>query len=442
MVMFEERPYRQRKQSLWSIWWFVGLMACGLTAWHLELYPLVLQYAARDSSEDETLVEHEEVLDAPFAKSAIPESESAQRQFDFEQQEQTLGKPEFLPSTNSSVKLKPASMESSQVPRSAAGKSFGIQQASYEQPAPEPNNPKTNTPGPYFNSKSEYTPVKTLTYRRETEPVNPRYIPAAKTGPPIQYATASRVTNPVSRPINQTITAGYSKPVISGDVPTNSFELSPESEQDILRHRQLSSQYWQHPEKRSEISIELEQLDRDIYFSPEKNYFPSYEVQPNDQLRLIARNYDLSWEYLANLNRTKPEQIRSGQKLKVLKGPFNAVIDLHDYRITIHAHGYYVCSFPIGTGKDGATPTGKYPILNKEQNPTYYGSSNVIGRDDPMNPLGEHWIDLGNSYGIHGTINPESIGQSVSKGCIRMHNADVAQVYDLLTLKSVVTIRK
>jgi len=114
---------------------------------------------------------------------------------------------------------------------------------------------------------------------------------------------------------------------------------------------------------------------------------------------------------------------------------------LKDYRIKVHAHGYYISSFPIGTGKNEATPTGKFRVLNKEQNPTYYGSEKVISRDDPLNPLGEHWIALGKGYGIHGTINPASIGQSVSKGCIRMHNADVAQIYDLLTTKSVVTIR-
>ena len=188
--------------------------------------------------------------------------------------------------------------------------------------------------------------------------------------------------------------------------------------------------------------IRTRKVAREIYFSPEKNYFPAYEVQPGDRLGAIAQKYDVSWEYLANLNRTKPERIRPGQKLKVIKGPLNAVVDLNDYRITIHAHGYYVCSFPIGTGKNGSTPTGSFPILNKMTNPTYYGSTQVIKRDDPLNPLGEHWIDIGNSYGIHGTINPESIGQSASKGCIRMHNADVAQVYDLLTIKSVVTIRQ
>ena len=47
-----------------------------------------------------------------------------------------------------------------------------------------------------------------------------------------------------------------------------------------------------------------------------------------------------------------------------------------------------------------------------------------------------------NSYGIHGTIDESSIGQQQSQGCIRLHNADVELVYDLLTEgKSTVIVR-
>jgi lipoprotein-anchoring transpeptidase ErfK/SrfK len=64
-----------------------------------------------------------------------------------------------------------------------------------------------------------------------------------------------------------------------------------------------------------------------------------------------------------------------------------------------------------------------------------------VAADDKENPLGEHWIELrgiaGDAlgqerYGIHGTNEPQSIGQSASLGCIRMHNADVAEVYTYL----------
>ena len=43
----------------------------------------------------------------------------------------------------------------------------------------------------------------------------------------------------------------------------------------------------------------------------------------------------------------------------------------------------------------------------------------------PSNPLGSHFIALGDAIGIHGTNAPTSIGRAVSRGCIRMHPDDI-----------------
>ena len=71
----------------------------------------------------------------------------------------------------------------------------------------------------------------------------------------------------------------------------------------------------------------------------------------------------------------------------------------------------------------------------------------TMERDDPNNPIGERWIGLddGNgkptSYGIHGTIDPSSIGKAHSRGCIRLRNEDVEEVYDFLGVGSEVVIQ-
>jgi lipoprotein-anchoring transpeptidase ErfK/SrfK len=210
----------------------------------------------------------------------------------------------------------------------------------------------------------------------------------------------------------------------------------------IEAHRELSRLYWQQPESRGAIRERIEALAQRIYFSPQTHYMPAHEIQSGDRLQTIAQQYGVPWQYLAKLNRVEPERVRAGQRIKVIKGPFSAVIDLSDYEITVHAHGYFVTRYPVGIGQDGSTPLGAFTVENKLVDPTYYGPDGVIEHDDPSNPLGERWIDIGNSYGIHGTIEPDSIGQSLSRGCIRMHNDDVAAVYDLLTIGSEVTIRE
>ncbi|MEO1996500.1 MAG: L,D-transpeptidase family protein [Planctomycetaceae bacterium] len=210
----------------------------------------------------------------------------------------------------------------------------------------------------------------------------------------------------------------------------------------LIAHRQLSELYWKHPPLRTVIKKRLDKTARSIYSAPQPHYINPYEVQPGDQLRLIARKYEVPWEYLAKLNRTDPKRIRPGQKLKVIKGPFSAVVSLSRFELTLHAHGYYVHQYQVGIGKPGTTPTGTFTVKEKLRNPTYYGPDGVVAAENPENPLGERWLGLGDGYGIHGTVEPSSIGRSLSRGCVRMYAADVAEAYDLLEVGSEVIIRR
>lgn len=216
------------------------------------------------------------------------------------------------------------------------------------------------------------------------------------------------------------------------------------SKDEILpAHRALSKLYWDHKDARHELLPRLNRTANLIFFEPRPHFVEPYVVQPNDQLRVIANKYQLSWEYLASLNRTDPRRIQLGQKLKILKGPFSAIVDLNEFALTIHLQGYYVKRYEVGIGKDGASPVGKFTVLNKIENPQYTGpDGKVISGDDPLNPLGERWLDLGDSYGIHGTIEPDSIGKAASRGCIRMREKDVIEVYNFLVKGSEVVIRK
>ena len=112
----------------------------------------------------------------------------------------------------------------------------------------------------------------------------------------------------------------------------------------------------------------------------------------------------------------------------------------------VQLHNSIVTGFDTCVDVDSAET-----FRNAEANPASFTFTNnlfycpdgkVFAGTDPKNPLGSHWIDLGESYGIHGTIEPTSIGKSESLGCIRMHTADVEIVYDLLTIGSEVVIQR
>jgi lipoprotein-anchoring transpeptidase ErfK/SrfK len=213
-------------------------------------------------------------------------------------------------------------------------------------------------------------------------------------------------------------------------------------------HKELSQIYWKKPQWRNAIRQRIEQTAKQIFFDRDRHFMPAYVVQPGDQLRTIAKKYKLTYQYLERLNGVNARQIRPGTKLKVLNGPFAAVVDLKNRELTVHYHGYFVAKYPVGIGRDGKTPLGKHRIDDKLINPTYTHTDERTGRQtrirfgDPANPLGTRWLSIGRSFGIHGTNDPHSIGKAESAGCVRMRNADAEWVYDFLIVGSEVIIQR
>ncbi len=206
--------------------------------------------------------------------------------------------------------------------------------------------------------------------------------------------------------------------------------------------KQLSQVYWAQNGWRDDLLPELNRFAKPVFFDAGEHAIEPYIVESGDILSKVANRYRLSWQYLAKLNRVDPKRIRAGQKLKVVRGPFSAAINLSEFRLTIHLQGYFVKSYLVGIGKDGQGPMGSLAVLDKVENPQYTDpNGKVIAGDDPANPLGERWLDLGDGYGIHGTIEPNSIGRAASRGCIRMRDADIVEVYDFLVPGSEVVVK-
>lgn len=92
-----------------------------------------------------------------------------------------------------------------------------------------------------------------------------------------------------------------------------------------------------------------------------------------------------------------------------------------------------------------ATITGKYvrphwapPLSMLRERPDLPA---LIPSGAPNNPMGAAAMTLsGGEYAIHGTNQPGSIGGFVSYGCIRMHNADIMDLYARVTVGTTVTV--
>jgi lipoprotein-anchoring transpeptidase ErfK/SrfK len=58
------------------------------------------------------------------------------------------------------------------------------------------------------------------------------------------------------------------------------------------------------------------------------------------------------------------------------------------------------------------------------------------------NPLGARAMYLGSTlYRIHGSNEPETIGEAVSSGCFRMTNEDVKDLYDRVAVGATVIVQ-
>jgi len=177
-------------------------------------------------------------------------------------------------------------------------------------------------------------------------------------------------------------------------------------------------------------------------------------VGSGESLNSIARRNKITEELLISINKIKnPDILAAGQRLKVIHGPFNAVIDKAAYRMDVYLGNVLVREFKVGLGSQDGTPRGVWTIRNKLKDPDWTDPS--TGRHysggDPANPIGDRWIGLhcvegecaGRSgFGMHGTIDRGTIGQNASMGCIRLTPEDVAFVYDLFVEEvSRVTVR-
>ena len=160
-----------------------------------------------------------------------------------------------------------------------------------------------------------------------------------------------------------------------------------------------------------------------------------YEVQKGDNLTRISKKFNTTVELFAKTNNIKGDAVRAGMKLKVPTVRFSIVVDKSQNILTLKADGDVFKTYRVSTGKSATpTPAGTFKITNKIVDPPWYPPGRkAIPSGDPKNVLGSRWLGLSEpSYGLHGTIDPDSIGQSVTEGCVRLKNADVEELYSIV----------
>jgi hypothetical protein len=198
------------------------------------------------------------------------------------------------------------------------------------------------------------------------------------------------------------------------------------------------------PAEQQQLNQLLDQVAGTVVYSTQHLIEPPYEVQPGERLEDIGEKYNVPWQLLAKINGIDdPRALQPGERLKVVRGPFQAIINLSKRELTLlTADGSYAGRFKIGIGTEHPPREGTFPVAEKVANPVYYGRDRAIGAEDAANPLGERWIGLGGGVGIHGTNNPQNVGRADLPGSITLSERDAEDVFDILSLGSRITIRR
>jgi lipoprotein-anchoring transpeptidase ErfK/SrfK len=127
------------------------------------------------------------------------------------------------------------------------------------------------------------------------------------------------------------------------------------------------------------------------------------------------------------------------------------VVHVDTNRLDLYEGFQVARSWDVATAKPGwITPTGEWTLYQKAENPTWHNPAldtwgaglPAVVPGGPGNPMGTRalYITAPGLIRIHGTTSPDSIGRYASHGCIRMHNEQVEELYDLVPVGTKVII--
>jgi lipoprotein-anchoring transpeptidase ErfK/SrfK len=165
-----------------------------------------------------------------------------------------------------------------------------------------------------------------------------------------------------------------------------------------------------------------------------------------------------------DLTKIDPAFLRTEVAYASSEAPGTIVVDPAAHYLYFIEPGGKATRYGVGVGKQGFEWSGDATIKYKQEWPDWYPPPEMIARrpdieaqlvdlqsgkgvpGGPRNPIGARGLYLwqGNVdtlFRIHGTIEPETIGKSVSSGCIRMINQDAIHLYDRVPVGTTVKVR-
>lgn len=189
---------------------------------------------------------------------------------------------------------------------------------------------------------------------------------------------------------------------------------------------------------------------------PETAYAPA--VNQTDALRYGAPKDEKFDVAPVDVSTIDPKYLRQLVDYPTDQPPGTVVVDPHNRFLYLVQEGGKALRYGVGVGKEGLEFTGTANVGYKREWPRWTPTQDMIKREPDRyeqwaggmepgsaNPLGARALYLFKDgkdtlYRIHGTAEPQSIGQAVSSGCIRLLNQDVIDLYNRIPPGSKVVV--
>ena len=139
---------------------------------------------------------------------------------------------------------------------------------------------------------------------------------------------------------------------------------------------------------------------------------------------------------------SSPHGVAPPRQVVAYDGPYSPgtiVVSTEERRLYLILPDHQALKYGVGVGRQGFSWSGVKHISMKKEWPSWTPPAQMLRRrpdlphfmvGGPENPLGARAMYLsGSLYRIHGSNEPQTIGQAVSSGCIRMTNDDVVDLY-------------
>jgi len=170
---------------------------------------------------------------------------------------------------------------------------------------------------------------------------------------------------------------------------------------------------------------------------------------------LTGEARDKAWMKLAPDAVVDPKIARATVDYPTREAPGTVIVVTKERRLYFVLPGGKAVRYPVAVGHAGMAWAGTAEVDRKGEWPDWNPPPEMLARrpdlpkrleGGPTSPIGARALYLAEGkkdtlFRIHGTNEPEKIGQAVSSGCIRMLNADVIDLYDRVPIGSKVVVR-